>query len=110
MTNRTIQPLKFGDDIIYVEVSDVEQQAVAPQQQGDWQQVNALDDVVDAGKQFHSTVKVLASTLQTALKESQPDEWTLEINLGVKGTAGIPFITQGEANGAVKVTAKWKKA
>lgn len=110
MTNRVIQPLKFGDETIYVEVSNVEQQGETPAQQDQWSDVNALDDIRDAGTQFHSTISALCATVQAAVKNSQPDEWTLEINLGIKGSAGIPFITQGEANGAVKVTAKWKKA
>jgi hypothetical protein len=110
MPNRTIQPLQFGDEIIYIEVSDIEQQGETQQIQNRWQQVNALDKVRDAGTQVHATVKALCATMQSALKDAQPDEWTLELNLGFKGQAGIPFISQGEANGAVKVTAKWKKS
>ena len=109
MSNRTIQPLQFGDEIIYIEVSDVEQQGESQQIQSRWQQVNALDQVREAGTQVHATVKALCATVQSALKDTQPDEWTLELNLGFKGQAGIPFVTQGEANGAVKVTAIWKK-
>ena len=29
--------------------------------------------------------------------------------MGFKGETGLPFIARGEANGAVKVTAKWTK-
>jgi hypothetical protein len=110
MPNRTIQPLQFGDEIIYIEVSDVEQQGETQQLQNRWQQVNALDQVREAGTQVHATVKALCATMQSALKDTQPDEWSLELNFGFKGQAGIPFVTQGEANGAVKVTATWKKS
>ncbi|PPC90459.1 MAG: hypothetical protein CTY34_07705 [Methylobacter sp.] len=113
MSNRTIQPLKFGDEIIYVEVSEVEQKGDLPQKENRQENVNAaetLNKVIDAGTQVHNTIKGLCSTLQEAVKDSQPDEWSLEINLGIKGTAGIPFVTQGEANGAVKITATWKKS
>lgn len=106
---RTIEPLKFGDETIYIEVSDVERHGVARQDEDGLEDVNALDDIVDAAEQIRGTIKALAKTVQAALVESQPKEWTLEINLGFKGSAGIPFLAQGEANGAVKVTAKWQK-
>jgi hypothetical protein len=34
----------------------------------------------------------------------------VEINLGFKAGSGIPFVVEGEANGSVKVTAKWERA
>jgi len=105
--SRTIQPLKFGDQVIYIEVSEVEQQGQDPSEQTRFKSVNALDDIQDAGTKVLSTVKALCATMQQALADSKPSEWTLEINMGFKGSAGVPFVTQGEANGAVKVTAKW---
>ncbi len=52
----------------------------------------------------------MAQTVQEGLREYQPDEWTLEINMGFKGKASpIPVILSGEAQGGIKVTAKWKK-
>ncbi|OAI13508.1 MULTISPECIES: CU044_2847 family protein [Methylomonas] len=107
--SRTIEALKFGDETIYIEVSDVEARGGASHGDKDLQDVNALDDIVDAAEQIRGTIKALAKTVQGALAESQPKEWTLEINLGFKGSAGIPFLAEGEANGAVKVTAKWQK-
>lgn len=106
---RTIEAFKFGDETIFIEVSDVQRQRLDGQDDDGLEDVNALDDIVDAAEQIRGTIKALAKTVQTALVESQPKEWTLEINLGFKGSAGIPFLAEGEANGAVKVTAKWQK-
>lgn len=103
---RTIQAIKFGDDTVYIEVSDVEQQG--GNNNGDTREdVNALTDISNAGQQLYSTVRAVVGTVKTALDEAKPKELTIEINMGFKGKAGIPFITEGEANGAVKVTAKW---
>lgn len=111
MSSRTIQALKFGDETIYIEVSDVEQlgNTDAEQSSGRFEDINALDTVKEAGSQVHETIKVLSKTVQSALADAQPDEWSIEINLGFKGKTGIPFIAEGEANGTVKVIAKWKK-
>ncbi len=106
---RTIEKLKFGGETLYIEVSDVEQRGGAGLDDEDLEDVNALDDIADVAEQIRGTIKALAKTVQGALAESQPKEWTLEINLGFKGSAGIPFLAEGEANGAVKVTAKWQK-
>ena len=109
--SRTIQPLKFGDETIYIEVSEVEELGQADRKQGadGFEEVNALDKVKEAGNQVHDTIKALSKTVQSALTEAEPSEWSIEINLGFKGKAGIPFVAEGETNGTVKVIAKWKK-
>lgn len=107
MTNRTIQPLKFGEETVYIEISDVEQ--VGKSKSDEFEKVSAIDKVTDAGRQIQSTIKALSGTVLAALSDSKPTEWSMEINLGFKGKGGIPFITEGEAAGAVKVTAKWQR-
>lgn len=108
MQKRVIQPLKFGEQTIYIEVSDVNELGKAEPEDDRYEQVNALDSVKEAGSQVHQTIKALSNTVQSALSDAKPSEWSLEINLGFKGKTGIPFIAEGEANGTVKVTAKWK--
>ena len=105
---RTIQALKIGDQTIYVEVSEVDQQSAAGVEDDGLEDVNALDDVVDAAASIRGAVSSLCETIQAALAENPPKEWTLELNLGFKGKGGIPFLAEGEANGAVKITAKWQ--
>ena len=113
---RTIAPLQFGDDTVYIEVADVESLdgtgGKESQKAGvlkGFEKTSAVDEIQEAGEQVRSTISALASTVRQALQQAQPDEWSLEINLGFKGKAGIPFITEGEANGAVKVIAKWRR-
>ena len=108
MEKRTIQPLKFGEQTIYIEVSDVNELGKAETEEDHFEQVNALDDVKEAGSRVLGTIQALSKTVQTALADANPNEWSLEINLGFKGTTGIPFIAAGEANGTVKIIAKWK--
>lgn len=61
-------------------------------------------------QQIDGLVSALAGQLVDGVSKLGPDEWSVEVNIGFKGEAGIPFITKGEANGAVKVSLKWKKA
>lgn len=103
MSNRKIEALQFDGETIYVEVSEIEQE-----EEDGYEKTAAEGKLLSAGQQVRKTIEVLAATIHGALEQVQPAEWTLEINLGFKGKAGIPFVTEGEANGAVKVTAKWK--
>lgn len=105
MVTRNVEPIKVNGETLYIEVTDIEG---PPSEEDDYEYTSA-DELVDAGERIHSTLGVLAATVQEAFKKAPPAEWTLEINLGFKGKAGIPFITEGEANGAVKVSATWKR-
>ncbi len=109
MDGRKIEALKFGDEVIYVEVSEIEQTGVKPAASA-YENTSTESDLMASGEQVGRTIQALATTLHKALYSAAPEEWTLEINLGFKGQAGIPFIAQGEANGAIKVTAKWKRS
>lgn len=69
-----------------------------------------VEDVADAIQALKDNISSLAETVYESLQHSQPDEWSLELNIGFKGkTSPIPVILSGEASGAIKVTAKWKK-
>ena len=110
MTERKIEPLKFAGQTIYIEVTDIEQESSEHGgSSGDYEYTSAVSELMDAGERIRSTISALASTVHQALSSAQAAEWTLEINIGFKGKAGIPFVTEGEANGAVKVSAKWKR-
>jgi len=110
MSERKIEPVQLGDETIYIEVTDIEQ-GLPKGQSGlrSYENTSADDQLTDAGERIRATISALAATVRSALDIAKPAEWTLEINIGFKGKAGIPFITEGEANGAVKVSAKWKR-
>lgn len=103
MSDRKIEALQFHGETIYVEVAEVEQG-----EEDGYEKTSAEGKLLDAGEQVRKIIEALATTMHGALIKVKPAEWTLEINLGFKGKAGIPFVTEGEANGAVKVTIKWK--
>lgn len=108
MTERKIEALKFGDQTIYVEVAEVVQPMEAKSTDG-FQKTTAASQLISAGEQVRNTITALAAVVHEALSKAKPDEWTLEINIGFNGKAGIPFVVEGGANGVVKVSAKWKK-
>ena len=100
MSQRNIEAVKFNGETIYVEVTEAD----------DYEQTSTESQLVNTGEQVRSTISAVAATVQQAFEKALPTEWTLELTLGFKGKAGIPFITEGEANGAVKVTAKWTRS
>lgn len=67
------------------------------------------DKVRDAGQDLRNVLAAIAKPIHDAFQSSNPEEWSIELSVGFKGEAGIPCITKGEANGAIKVTAKWKR-
>jgi hypothetical protein len=115
MTERKIEPLDFNGETIYIEVADVGETLPA----GDgtregYRKTSTQKELKTAGEQVRSTIGALSATVHEALSnkalsKNMPAEWSIEINIGFKGKAGIPFVAEGEANGAVKVTAKWVK-
>ena len=111
MDNRRIVPLKFGDDVIYMEVSEVEtQKGAKTPYEDEYEDVGANGEtLVDAGEKVTGTVRALAASVKQALDGAAPKEWSVEIMLGFKAGSGIPFVVEGEANGSVKVTAKWER-
>lgn len=111
MAERRIEPFDFHGKIIYIEVTEAELEQPATGEQGlpeGFEYSSAKDRIVAAGDAVRDTIAALAETVHQGISSLKPEEWTLEVNLGFKGKAGIPFVSEGEANGAVKVTAKWK--
>ncbi len=119
-----INAIQIADNqYIYVEVDENVDDTSLPKSTSpastDWQPTgpeNAsscgpVDDAIDALQTLQNNIGTLANTVYDSFKSHQPDEWTLELNVGFKGkTSPIPVILSGEASGAIKVTAKWKKA
>lgn len=73
--------------------------------------VSAVDKVTDTVKSLQGTLRGVVEIVHTALKESSPAEWGVELNIGFKGTTNpIPIIVSGEASASLKIHAKWKKS
>lgn len=118
-----IKAIKISDDqYIYVEMdSDVDElnlpRSKSPTGET-WQPTGPehasptgpVEDAIDALKCLEQNIKTLAETVRASFQAHQPEEWSLELNIGFKGkTSPIPVILSGEASGGIKVTAKWKK-
>lgn len=115
MPERIIEPFEFYGKTIYIEVTEVKlyQTATLPVASGQGLPpyvgfTSTQDNVVAAGETVRDIIAALAETVQQGLTHVKPDEWQLEVNIGFKGQTRIPFLAEGEANGAVKVTATWK--
>lgn len=65
--------------------------------------------VADAGEEIRAIITAVTGSIQKAFEASSPDEWSVELLVGFKGEAGIPFVTKGEANASLKLKAKWTK-
>lgn len=104
----TVRFISIEGQTILVEVApgDVDDGLPAPATDG----MENTSVLGDAGRQMQDTVQAVLAPAARALAQAQPEEWSVELTLGFKGSAGIPFLTSGEANGSVKVIAKWKRA
>ena len=67
------------------------------------------DKLLESGSQLRMALSAVAQPVADAMRELAPAEWTLEVQLGFKGEAGVPCIVKGEANGSLKVTVKWTR-
>lgn len=118
-----VKAIKTGDNqYIYVEVDAELDDSKLPKSKSGvekgWQPplpdgaspCGPVDDAIDALKSLQQSIKTLAETMHESFQTHQPEEWSLELNIGFKGKANpIPVILSGEASGAIKVTATWKK-
>lgn len=102
---------------VYVEVEELNGGVSTPVSTGSGggvrrniEPTSVADKLVNVGDSLRAAIKAVTGPVQSALKDLPPDEWTMELNIGFKGEAGVPCITKGEANASIKLTAKWKKA
>lgn len=100
--------VKIDGISLFVEVDEASA-GPPPGQPGLVERGAVADKVRDIGADLRNLLGAVTRPLRQALDEAEPEEWTLELSLGFKGEAGVPCLTKGEANAALKVTAKWKK-
>jgi hypothetical protein len=51
----------------------------------------------------------ISGAIASSLKESRPDDCSVEFGVTFKGTAGLPAIASGEATTNLKVTMTWRR-
>lgn len=92
---------------ILVEVADLE---IEGQPTGDgFEDTSLFDDLGDIKDRLSPLLEIITAPVAAAFKTAGAAEWSLEISIGFKGGTGVPFLASGEANAALKVTAKWSK-
>ena len=111
-----IQKLKLDDgEFIFVEVdiSDdrkFEAQSYLPDDLPPGAEPTGVMESVHSVLVLKGNLRGMAAIVHNSLKDLKPDEWTVEMNIGFKGSAApIPFIATGEVEGGIKVSATWKK-
>jgi len=102
-----LKEITVDGEVILVEVTDLPVEGGAVRGSGGRFEYTAAGG--DMGKYISGLVQAMTKPVQRAIDGAGASEWTLELNLGFKGETGLPFIAKGEAEGAVKVTAKWNK-
>jgi hypothetical protein len=103
-----LREISINDEPILIEVTDL--QIEGQPDSGRFEFTDATKKIGDMKERLDQMIKGLTAPVQDALRGAGADEWTLEISIGFKGGTGLPFIASGEANAALKVSAKWKKA
>ena len=121
----TIKQVQLATGTLYVEIDDVEidESSVPsgipdmPQDSNEFedtpsgaQRIGFQDNMRTAVDTLRATIDTLASDVAHALERAQPNEWTVEFNIGFKGkTQPIPVVLSGEANAVLKVKASWQR-
>lgn len=124
MATKTIKSIKLETgETIYVEVEEIndatldttrlnqsDSKAPTDLPSGAEYTSTSIDDVIIGGKLLRETISGTAKTVLSGFQELQPDEWSVEINIAMKGKATIiPVLVSGEGKGSIKITATWKK-
>jgi hypothetical protein len=60
---------------------------------------------------LETAIKDLSNSIRKALQEAQPNEFSVQLNFGLKGGIQvIPVLLKGSAEGSIKVKVKWTRA
>lgn len=112
-----VQVLTFDGVEVFVEVDEIQSVDEVPTEArrgfdrgGLRGEGTSTSSLVDSASRLRATVGAVVAPVAQALASVGPEEWAVELSLGFKGGAGVPFLVNGEANGSVKVSAKWKRA
>ncbi|QLQ30280.1 MAG: hypothetical protein HZT40_23085 [Candidatus Thiothrix singaporensis] len=114
-----IKPFTLEDGAtIYVEVQETTLPAIQPTPSNlpddlpeGAEPTGIIDDIVIGSKLLKETITGTAQSVFNSLKDLQPDEWSVEINIGMKAEdmKVIPVLVTGSGEGSLKITATWKK-
>ncbi|MDD1517934.1 MULTISPECIES: CU044_2847 family protein [Bradyrhizobium] len=117
---KTIVPLSASNGAqFYVEVEDSEadnwvarsepRSPLSDQPEGS-ELTSAAGDAFEAMSSLQEGLRDVIAKIHSALTDSAPSSWKLELNVGFKGkTSPIPVLLSGEANATLKLQLEWKR-
>ena len=102
----------IGGQTIYMELGESVSTPVVPAQVDEG--LAGADKVVNKLDELGSTIMAVCRSVYDkgyqTLKESRPREFEIELGVTLAGEAGVPLVTKGSVEGALKVTARWGDA
>lgn len=102
-----LREITIDNQKIWVEVADLE---IEGQPAGNRREnTSRAQQLGDMRGRLDQVLQVVTAPVQAALRTAGAAEWSIEISIGFEGGVGVPFLASGEANAALKVTAKWTK-
>lgn len=100
---------KSRGKVLYVQVT--EEPEILESQLSSKEGFASAQEIADRLEDISSTVKSVCETIYEkaflALEDKKPAEFEIEFGIKLAGKAGIPLLTEGSAECAVKVSAKW---
>src|SRR5690348_17171184 len=109
---RVVRGTEVNGVTIFIQVPDRAEIVEEPQAGGDGELLGADGKIADRMKTVGEAISGVCATIYSSVHEAidttRPDEITLEFGIKLGGKTGIPFVTEGSAEGSFKVTAKWK--
>jgi hypothetical protein len=70
---------------------------------------DVLDKLTEVGQRVALVCQSVYERAKEEMGEMAPNELTLEFGVTLGGSAGVPFVSHGKAEGTFKVTAKWTR-
>jgi hypothetical protein len=108
---RLVPGVKTSKGQVFIQIADTAVEILQPAPGLSGEMAGAEEIVTERMVLIASAVSgvcdQLYSGIRQTIKKTQPQELTLEFGIKLGGKAGIPFVTEGSAEGTVKVTAKW---
>ena len=95
--------IQIEDDLMIIEDFEPEGKAA-----GGSSPAEVLDKLEQMGQAIANVCQTIQHKVTEQLKEKRPNEFQLEFSVKLAGKAGIPMVTEGSVEGALKVVATWK--
>lgn len=111
---RVVPGIKSDEITVYIQVPDrpeiveePEGAALGGELQGQLAE-NLTNRMQVVGKAISKVCETIFASVEQTIATTRPDEITVEFAVTLGGKTGVPFVTEGSAEGTFKVSATWK--